>query len=159
MNKLIKNIGLGIGLLLLLANVSAQDLEKARRSLDKLGEVVISFDHKDIGKADVFRKLSIDKAEKNGRIVAYANQESFEWFLQQNIPWKYELHTSEMGDEPKMWDYFEKNTKAWDAYPTYLSYEALMYDFAINFPQDRKSTRLNSSHNLGKDSSRMPSSA
>ncbi len=115
--------------------LSSQDVQRAIKSLDKLGEVVFSFVQQDTDNKLIFKKLSIDKITSEGRIYAYANKETFAWFLEQNIPWRNELHTSEMEGEWTMWDYSQKSDKAWDAYPTYPSYEALMYDFAANFPE------------------------
>ncbi len=115
--------------------VSAQDIVKANETLNKIGEVVISFHKTDIHSVDVWKKLSIDKVDVNGRVYAYANQQEFEWFIAQNIPWRNELHSSEIPGDYKMWDGQTKNgTKVWDSYPVYTAYETLMYDFAENFP-------------------------
>lgn len=130
-----KRYSLTIFLIFSVFSLFSQDLEKATQSLEKRGEVIFSFSQTDISNKLIFNKLSIDKITEEGRIFAYANKESFAWFLEQNIPWQYELHTSEMPGEWTMWDYFEKTEKNWDAYPNYLSYEALMYDFALNFPE------------------------
>lgn len=87
-------------------NLFSQDLEKANLSLEKRGEVVFSFSQKDANNKLILNKLSIDKITEEGRIFAYTNKESFAWFLEQNIPWQYELHTSEMPGEWTMWNLF-----------------------------------------------------
>ncbi len=116
-------------------SLSAQNINKARETLNRLGEVVISFQKSDITSTEVWKNLSIDKVDEQGRVYAYANSKEFEWFINQHIPWKNELHSSEISDDCKMWDGQLKNgTKVWDSYPIYSAYETMMIEFATNFP-------------------------
>lgn len=134
--KIFKHFFSAISVIILISNqIQAQDIEKANESLNKIGEVVFSFQKTDIRSTDIWRRLSIDKVDENGRVYAYANKQEFDWFITQNIPWSYELHSSEIPCDFKMWDGQTKNdTKEWDSYPVYSAYESLMYGFAANFP-------------------------
>jgi PKD repeat protein len=102
--------------------------------LKKNGEVYFSFEIKD--KKDISwltHIVSIDNVE--GKMVyAYANEQEFKDFEATGIPFKLLPHPNE-GFNPVMKDFDElKNSDAWDAYPTYSAYVAMMYQFEASYP-------------------------
>jgi len=102
----------------------------------KRGEAYFSFKTED---KDVIRQLSkiisIDKIEDES-IIAYANEQEFNKFLEFSIEPTI-LTPPSMLEEHVMFtleDYNSKAVNAWDAYPTYEAYIAMMNDFQSSFP-------------------------
>jgi hypothetical protein len=83
---------------------------------------------------DMSRIISIDKVLENLEVYAYANRKEFAEFLAYN--YSYTLLPYPGISNPQMCD--EKNIRqlqtAWNAYPTYSTYEAMMYQYAANYP-------------------------
>ncbi|MCX6231892.1 MAG: M14 family zinc carboxypeptidase [Bacteroidetes bacterium] len=77
--------------------------------------------------------ISIDKVVGN-QVYAYANQAEFAKFLQLN--YNFQLINSDINvDNIKMLDNLNsKQIDAWDAYPTYTTYDSLMTRFQLNYP-------------------------
>jgi PKD repeat protein len=102
--------------------------------LNKNGEIYFKFeinDSKDV--SWLTQMVSIDNVKGN-TVYAYANDKEFNQFEATGIPYVLLPHPNE-GFNPVMKDYDElKGTDAWDAYPTYTAYVAMMYAFETNYP-------------------------
>ena len=106
---------------------------------DKWGEVYFSFqtdNAKDL--QALSRIISIDKYD-NGTVIAYANERTFNEFLQFGYEPTILLHPSTIfpEEEFKMYtlDQFNaKETYEWDSYPTYPAYVAMMDEFQTDYP-------------------------
>jgi hypothetical protein len=81
------------------------------------------------------RMVSIDKVTEN-EVIAYTTQEEFERFLTLNIPCEIVERPVLTDEEANMQD-FEgmRNSKDWNAYPTYDAYVAMMYQFQTDYPE------------------------
>ncbi len=79
----------------------------------------------------VLNLISVDEI-KDGEVRAYANKREFAKFLE--LDYNYEILPNP-GDllNPKMYD-GAKGEYAWDEYPTYDAYVAMMYQFATDHP-------------------------
>jgi hypothetical protein len=77
--------------------------------------------------------ISIDKVKGN-EVFAYANKLEFAQFLQFN--YNYQIINNDINaDNIKMLDHLNsKQIQAWDAYPTYTTYDSLMTRFQLNYP-------------------------
>jgi hypothetical protein len=111
----------------------------AIRYLDARSEVYLKFPEKNpLGIAELTRMVSIDNI-KSSEVFAYANKREFAAFCATGIP--YEVLTPP-GLEPaaiKMSDYAGYGRRstappAWDSYPTYDGYVAMMNRFAADYP-------------------------
>ena len=102
--------------------------------LKKNGEVYFQFqvsDKKDI--SWITKIISIANVEGK-TVFAYANENELAEFETSGIPYTLLPHPNE-GSNPVMKDYDElKSTNAWDAYPTYSAYVAMMNAFETNYP-------------------------
>ena len=131
-----KKIGLIIVLFLLQNLLIAQNIEKADSILNKRGEICFSFNTLDKSLINTVTKIvSIDKVLPNGYVFCYANKKGFYKFLELNIPWKIEPHSTDIATDIKMFDSHSiKSTLVWDAYPTYSAYLDLMAQFQSIYP-------------------------
>ncbi|PID93092.1 MAG: hypothetical protein CSA95_08840 [Bacteroidetes bacterium] len=85
--------------------------------LDKLGNII-----------------SIDKVFPD-RVFAYAGRADFERFLALDIPYYFSFSPSELATGIVMKEKVDlSRLEAWDFYPTYDEYVALMYEFETNYP-------------------------
>ncbi len=102
--------------------------------LKKNGEIYFKFEignMKDI--SWLTNMISIDDVKKNV-VFAFANEKEINELEATGIPYTILPHPNE-GFDPVMKDYDEiKNSKAWDAYPTYSAYVAQMYQFEASYP-------------------------
>lgn len=102
--------------------------------LKKNGEVYFQFqvsDKKDI--SWITKIISIDNVSGN-IVFAYANEKEMNDFEATGIPYTLLPHPNE-GVNPVMMDVEGlKESKAWDAYPTYDAYVAMMNAFETNYP-------------------------
>jgi len=99
-------------------------------------EIVVSFNLTDNnGKLlqELSRKISIDKVEGN-EVTAYVNLFQYQGFLEMGIDFTVEIPPS-MLHEPVMRGVHElRGENAWDYYPTYDAYLAMMNQFATDYP-------------------------
>lgn len=83
---------------------------------------------------EISRVISIQKVTKSLEVYAYANKKEFTKFLEYS--YSYTLLPYPGLSNPQMCD--EKNVRqiqtAWNAYPTYSAYEAMMYQYAASYP-------------------------
>ncbi len=102
--------------------------------LKKNGEIYFRFEISDTKDISWITKLiSIDDV-KGMTVFAYANEKEMNDFEAMGIPYTLLPHPNE-GFNPVMKDYEElKGTNAWDAYPTYDAYIAMMNAFETSFP-------------------------
>ncbi len=124
-------------------NVTAFDtpeteIEKAQQKLQSKAEVYISFStHHLEENPDLKQHLSIDYICSE-EVKAYCNADAFMRILEYGIEFQLEKAPGEVDFELNMKDVEEllakDLTEDWDFYPTYESYEALMYQFANEFP-------------------------
>ncbi len=102
--------------------------------LKKNGEIYFQFqisDKKDI--SWITKIISIANVNGN-RVFAYANEKELNDFEATGIPYALLPHPNE-GVNPVMMDIEGlKESKAWDAYPTYTAYVTMMYAFETNYP-------------------------
>ena len=77
------------------------------------------------------RIISIDNVDGN-LVYAYANENEFKEFEKLNYPYTILPHPGKL-IEPEMSSDIEGIT-AWDVYPTYDAYLAMMYQFQTNYP-------------------------
>jgi PKD repeat protein len=120
-----------------LSNLSAQTIlnqkELAQRELIRRGEVYFSFQIADRSQiSQLTQKISISNVKGN-TVYAYANSEEFTNFSTYN--YQYEVLTApselikvQMSDSPAQ-------VLTWNYYPTYPAYEAIMQQFAADYPQ------------------------
>lgn len=120
----------------LLTNIIAQDFERAQEYLNSKGEVYFKFKIENVKKLQsLSQKISIDKIDyANKEIYAYANQKGFNFFSEYEIPFEVLTAPGDLIKNPKMFGVNERATMAWDAYPTYEAYEAMMYQFELDYP-------------------------
>lgn len=84
--------------------------------------------------------ISIDKVTKDNIVFAYSNKKEFAEFLRLSYKFRLLTHPGEINISPKMSDTGIKG--AWNAYPTYSAYEAMMYKFAADYPSLCKITDI-----------------
>ncbi len=82
-------------------------------------------------------QLYIDKVlEKEGNLLAYANRKQFENLLANGHQPMLLTPPSMTGDYPNMLTVNDlRNRNLWNTYPTYSAYEAMMYQFATDYPE------------------------
>lgn len=112
----------------------------AMRCLGKKGEVYFKFSLNSastIGSRSWIERLtrciSIDNI-KNDFVYAYANNKEFASFLRFGFEYEVLPHPGDMPQNPKMAKTAAKLVTAWDAYPTYPAYVAMMDSFALKYP-------------------------
>jgi hypothetical protein len=117
----------------------SQTLSKAQqKKVNKLfknkTELYFTFDIKDKSEIGVLTKIiSIDNV-KNGSVWAYANKEGFEKFLLLNYKYKVLINPSRQ-KKVKTKDFSSaKQMNLISSYPTYTGYEAMMMQFAADYP-------------------------
>lgn len=76
--------------------------------------------------------ISIDNVKNENTVYAYANKKEFIDFLK--LGYNYALLPYPGIQNPSMFDVGQKQVNVWNSYPTYAAYEAMMYQFATNFP-------------------------
>lgn len=114
---------------------NTQEYQKASEYLDKKGEVYFKCTISNRAVIDTLTKIvSIDNV-KGLEVFAYANKIEFSNFLNLRITYTILPHPGDQVINPKMLNYGETKEKAWDAYPTYESYIAIMQQFAHDYPQ------------------------
>jgi hypothetical protein len=113
---------------------SVQEYQKATDCLTRKGEVYFKFNIENRAMLDsLTRIVSLDNVD--GTIVyAYANSKEFARFRKMKIEYEVLTLPGELIKDPKMFDLKKGESKAWDAYPTYESYVALMAQFAAAHP-------------------------
>ena len=100
-------------------------------------EIYFSFDIKDRKELHTLTKIiSIDNVQDK-TVHAYANQKQFKKFSE--LKYKYTILTnpSEIIKDPKMLnleDFKKRGVQAWDSWPTYSAYVAMMNKFQTDFP-------------------------
>ena len=96
------------------------------------GEVYFRFDisSKSVLK-DLTRIISIDNVKDN-TVFAYANEREFTSFLSYGYKYTLLAHPGDVADVKMSSDL--KNISAWDVYPTYDAYVAMMTAFQTNYP-------------------------
>jgi len=99
-------------------------------------EIVVTFTLPDNNSKllhELSRKISIDKVEGN-EVTAYVNLFQYQGFLEMGIDFTVEIPPS-MLHEPVMRGVHElRGENAWDYYPTYDAYLAMMNQFATDYP-------------------------
>lgn len=120
-----------------LSNLSAQTIlnqnEQAKREIARRGEVYFSFQIADRSQiSELTQKISISNVKGN-TVFAYANSEEFTNFSKYGYQFEVltapsELITVQMSDNPAQ-------VLTWNYYPTYPAYEAIMAQFASDYPQ------------------------
>ena len=76
--------------------------------------------------------ISVDRVDGN-LVTAYANNDEFAKF--QKLGYEVTLQTPpSMLEKVAMWDGNNRAEYEWDSYPTYEAYEAMMFDFQTNHP-------------------------
>lgn len=111
------------------------NIKVANQYLEEKGEVFFRFEKPSNDLIDKLSKiLSYDHYQDGRFVYAYANKRTFEIFLNYHLDYEILNHPGDLLKNPKMFSSFDKNTMAWDAYPTYDAYEAMMYQFQTNYP-------------------------
>lgn len=108
---------------------SAEEILKERK------EIFFQFDIHDVDVKlqDIADNISVDHVEKEGKVIAYANEKGYDFLLANDIQIELLVNPSELIDV-KMFDGGTKETYEWDTYPTYESYVEIMYQFATDYP-------------------------
>ncbi len=113
---------------------SADEYRKASDFLSRKGEVYFKFQVASRTQLDSITKIiSIDNVSGT-TVWAYANKNEFARFRLLNLEYEVLPHPGEPAETPKMFEYKKGGAKAWDSYPTYESYVALMQQFAVDYP-------------------------
>ena len=96
------------------------------------GEVYFTFEVQSPQEINILTKIiSIDNVDGK-TVFAYANEKEFNEFIKLNYKYQILPHPGDVVD-PKMGSTIEE-IEAWDVYPTYDTYVAMMYQFAANYP-------------------------
>lgn len=113
---------------------NSEEYQKATSFLLQKGEVYFTFPILDRAELDSLTKIvSIDNV-KELNVFAYANKKEFTRFRMWNREYTVLPHPGDPAVKPKMIDFKKDGTKAWDGYPTYQGYVALMQQFAADYP-------------------------
>ncbi|OFY74456.1 MAG: hypothetical protein A2265_08275, partial [Bacteroidetes bacterium RIFOXYA12_FULL_33_9] len=117
-------------------STTAQQPERANEYLTTKGEVYFKFKVENVKTLKALSlKISIDKIDyENKEIYAYANQKGFDFFEGFDIPYEVLVPAGDLIKNPAMFSSFDRATMAWDSYPTYEAYEAMMYQYEIDYP-------------------------
>ena len=121
---------------LFLPTLSAQSIvnqhDRALQELNRRNEVYFSFQHTDHAQLSALtQKFSIDKVQGN-TVFAYASKKEFADFLA--LGYSYEVLTAPSELVPVQMTSNPRQVLAWDSYPTYPAYEALMLQFSTEHP-------------------------
>lgn len=122
---------------IVLFSQTSDNYEKAKVYLLNKGEVYFKFPNPGIKQLiNLTSLISIDHnfEIENDYVYAYANTQGFDKFIEYDIQYEVVEHPGDLKIEPKMFDSFNKSTMAWDAYPTYEAYVAMMYQFQSDYP-------------------------
>ncbi len=108
--------------------------QESQPDFEKNGEIYFKFEIESPKPIpDLTMIISIDNREEL-TIFAYANEKEFKSFLKLGYDYKILPHPNE-GFNPKMATFDElQDSKAWDTYPTYEAYVAMMQQFEIDYP-------------------------
>ncbi len=124
-------------LLLTFTGFSQSNTEKATTYLNTRGEVFFTFKIKNKSELNQLSKnlAIITFDDKINLVFANANQKEFDLFLTKNYPFNVNKKDNEIGKR-KMFDRNNQNKIpfAYDAYPTYNEYLAIMEDFEVQYP-------------------------
>jgi hypothetical protein len=129
-----KKVFLILTVVFLSVNSFAQIPKEIQQQFDKRGEIYFRFEMESPKQIQELTKIvSIDNRQ-DLTVYAYANEQEFSEFLKRNIFYTLLPHPGE-NFQPKMAGFEEmKNSDAWDSYPTYDAYVAMMDQFAIDYP-------------------------
>lgn len=123
----------------------------AMSCLSKKGEVYFKFSLNSARTIDrrawierLTRCISIDNI-KNDSVYAYANKKEFASFLRFGFEYEVLPHPGDMLQSPKMAKTAANLVTAWDAYPTYPAYVAVMDSFALKYPDKCKIIQIGTS--------------
>ncbi|MBW6460302.1 MAG: zinc carboxypeptidase, partial [Bacteroidales bacterium] len=128
-----------LALFFLTFNVTSQ-YTPGNSVLDELyaetGEQYFRFQVDDISLINqLSRVISIDMAEMNGTVHAYANRKEFSAFLDYSIPYEILPHPGYYEGDLNIKDHIDiRELHEWDFYPTYDAYVDMMYQFAAQYP-------------------------
>ena len=107
------------------------------KNLDSKGEIYFKFNLGDKAKInEISRVISIDNVKNDFigfQVYAYANRVEFFKFLNYNLDFKILTHPGDLNPEQKSSDNINE-IMAWDVYPTYTGYVAMMNQFAASYP-------------------------
>jgi hypothetical protein len=104
---------------------------RARENLRARGEVIIRFAQPPtLSMEELTRNLSIDK-KKGDTVTAYAREKQFNWFLEQEIPFRV-IAPRSVKNPAK--DYKKGTATTWDFYPSYPEYLQMMESYAQHYP-------------------------
>ncbi len=124
-------------LLLTFIGFSQTNTEKATTYLNTKGEVFFTFKVKNNSEVNKLSKdlVIVTFNDATNVVFANANQKEFDLFLTKNYPFNVNRKDNEIG-ERKMFDRNNQNKIpfAYDAYPTYDEYLAIMEDFEVQYP-------------------------
>jgi PKD repeat protein len=124
--------------LILLGSASAQDISSLYADSVFAGKKEIYFKFQISSRQEintVTRIISIDKITDGNEVYAYANKKEFTNFLQAGYDYELLPHPGDLIKDPEMIHVEDiKQINAWNAYPTYAAYEAMMYQFATDHP-------------------------
>lgn len=110
------------------------ELEKAMITIKERGEVYFSFQESDRSVlTSLSSSLSMDKITGN-EIIAYANANEFNKFLSHSIDFKVLTPPSMMFPSILENSRKERELNTWDYYPNWDEYNAMMNQFAANYP-------------------------
>ncbi|MBI4645173.1 MAG: PKD domain-containing protein [Bacteroidia bacterium] len=106
----------------------------ANKYLSEKGEVYFKFNISSKNEVNKLTKLISISNIKGNEVFAYANKKEFTKFIAYDYDFKVLPHPGDVLLNPKMFDIYDKNTLAWEAYPTYQAYETMMYQFESDYP-------------------------
>lgn len=114
--------------------LTQQEQQTLNALFARKGEVYFTFTIEDKSELHELTKLiSIDNV-KNGVVSAIANKKEFAAFLSLHRAYTLQPNPNEL-QKVKMMDVKRaKQLNTWDAYPTYPAYEAIMQQFATDYP-------------------------
>jgi hypothetical protein len=112
-----------------LQNIPVYD--QAQKILSERGEVYFCFDYPGAGAKKVLKNISVDRIE-HGRVFAYANKPEFDNLY--SVVSDIEILISPSLMYPPRMAETLKDVQAWDYYPTYGQYTAMMDSFAAAHP-------------------------
>lgn len=121
-------------LLFMLVSVDMFTQENDLYSLmQERNEFYFSFDLNDLKDLNEISKIiSIDQINEN-TVIAYANNKEYKAFVSKGYKTTLLIPPSMLEDHD-MYDGMTRKSYDWDQYPTYDAYEAMMYEFATDYP-------------------------
>lgn len=136
---LFKILRLAVLFLLISGPVFGQDMLH-NQDIDSLfkdsGEIYFRFQVEDKAVINQFSRIvSIDKAQADGTVHAYANRKELSHFLEHSIPYEILPHPGFYAGDLNMKEQIDiREPLEWDFYPTYQAYVDMMYQFAAQYP-------------------------